>query len=559
MTPNQPSELVSAAGQLTSSAALCKAAAEWPEQLALIIEADRISWAELWADAVTWARALKAAGVGPGCHVGLLMPNCVDYVRLFYAAGLVGAMTVTINARFKDPELAFAIAHAEIDTLFIGGHALPHYDFRAPLSRIFPELSVWKGGPLSVTAAPKLKRVFNLRDRREADWPTEHELLTGAEDVPIANIINAAASVAPHHPALMMYSSGTTARPKACVLTHSNLSMVGAAFAERFELGPQDRIMNPLPFFHMSTMLPMAACRFSGATQVCTAHFDPARTLRQMEEERVSFGYLSFPTLVNQVISQPGFATRDLSTLRYLHCVGPADLMRKYRKAFPQAHYVNAYGLTEASGVPCYTDPKDTENEAVEISGRPFDGIIAKAVNPDTLVNLESGELGEIWIAGWCLFAGYYADQAATANVLTKDGWLRTGDLGRVDARGRITFDGRLKDMLKIGGENVSALEIETVLCAHPAIQVAQVIAVPDDQLIEVAAAFVELSPEYSITAEDAVAWCAERLASYKVPRYVRTVTEWPMSTTKVQKFLLPRNFTIAEKINPKTGLKAQR
>lgn len=558
LTPTQPSETVAAAGRLTSAAALSKAARQWPERLALVVDDERLTWAELHADAVTWARALRAAGVGPGSHVGLLMANCVDFVRLFYAAGLVGAVAVTINARFKDPELAFAIAHAEIDTLFIGGHALPHHDFRAALARVFPELAAWTGGPLSVEAAPKLKRVFNLRDPREADWPTERDLLADAERVPVADILKAPASVDPNDPALMMYSSGTTAHPKACMLTHRNLSMVGASFAERFGLGPEDRVMNPLPFFHMSTMLPMAACRLSGATQICTAHFDPARTLRQLEEDRVSFGYLSFPTLVNQIIAQPDFASRDVSALRYLHCVGPADLMRKYRAVFPQARYVNAYGLTEASGVPCYTDPEDTEDEAFEFSGRPFDGVRAKAVDPETLAELKPGQRGEIWIAGWCLFAGYYADDAATADVMTKDGWLRTGDLGRVDARGRVIFDGRLKDMLKIGGENVAALEIETVLCAHPAIQVAQVIAVPDDHLFEVAAAFVELAPDQSVTPEEAVAWCAERLASYKVPRYVRVVTDWPMSATKVQKFRLPRDFTAAEKIDPKIASRVQ-
>jgi fatty-acyl-CoA synthase len=552
MTPTRPSSPVAAAGRLTSAAGLAEAARQWPERLALVLDDERLTWSELHADALIWARALKAAGVGDGSHVGLLMPNCADYVRLFYAAGMLGAVAVMINARFKDPELAYAIAHAEIDCLFIGGHALPHLDFRTALLRVFPDLSDWRGGPLNLDGAPKLKRLFNLGDPRETDWPTARTFLAAAQTVPTADVAASAARVDPGVPALIMYSSGTTAHPKACMLTHRNLSMVGAAFAERFGLGPADRVMNPLPFFHMSTMLPMAACRLSGAAQICTAHFDPARTLRQMEEDRVSFGYLSFPTLVNQVIAQPDFATRDLSALRFLHCVGPADLMRKYRAAFPQAHFVNAYGLTEASGVPCYTDPADPADEALSISGRPFDGVSAKAVDPETLQDLPCGERGEIWLAGWCLFAGYYADAAATAEVLTADGWLRTGDLGRIDARGRITFDGRLKDMLKIGGENVSALEIETVLCAHPAIQVAQVVPVPDDHLFEVAAAFVELAPGGSVTPAEAVAWCAARLASYKVPRYVRIVTDWPMSTTKVQKFRLPRDFTAAEKIDPK-------
>ncbi|MEC7762000.1 MAG: AMP-binding protein [Pseudomonadota bacterium] len=545
---------VSAAGAETAATMLARAAKAWPDTTAIIVDDERLTWSELYAEARLWARALRAAGVAPGAHVGVLMPNCMDYVRLFYAAGMIGAVTLTINARFRDDDLAYAVHHSDMDVLFIGGHALPHMDFRAMLTRIYPDLNIWTGGTLDLEEAPRLRAVFNLGDPRETTWPTRDTFLEGADKVPDARIDALIRATSPDDHALMMYSSGTTAHPKACMITHRTLSMIGASFAERFELSPDDSVMNPLPFFHMSSMLPMAACRASGATQICTAHFEPERTLRQMEEEKVSFGYLSFPTLVNQVIQHPDFAKRDLSALRFLHTVGPADLMEKYTRAFPAAQYINAYGLTEATGVCCYTDPRDPPAEATQVSGRVFDGVLAKAVDPTTGKDVGPDARGEIWIGGFCLFDGYYKDPDKTAETLVDDRkWLRTGDMGYVSEDGHITYDGRLKDMLKIGGENVAALEIETYLCAHPDIQIAQVIGVEDDHLFEVAAAYVELVPGATLTPEDVVDHCIGQIASYKIPRYVRIVSEWPMSTTKIQKFKLPRDFKREEKIDPKS------
>ncbi|MCE0506177.1 AMP-binding protein [Roseivivax sp. GX 12232] len=547
------SDSLRAAGQETAATMLARAAESWPEATAIILDDDRLTWSELYRDAHLWARALRGAGVAPGAHIGVLMPNCLDYVRLFYAAGMIGAVTLTLNARFRDDDLSYAVRHSDMDLLFIGGQALPHMDFRSMLTRIFPDLGIWNGGPLDLEEAPRLRAVYNLDDPREDRWPDRDALLAGAETVPPARIDALREAVHPEDPALMIYSSGTTAQPKACMINHRTLSMIGTSFAERFGLTEADRVMNPLPFFHMSTMLPMAACRASGAAQICTGHFDPTRTLAQMERERVSFGYLSFPTLVNQIVQHPEFARRDLSALRHLHVVGPSELMGKYTRAFPGVAYINAYGLTEATGVCCFTDPEDPPEDAPRVSGRVFDGVRAKAVDPETLADLPPGTRGEIWIGGFCLFQGYYKDPEQTARTLVEGGrWLRTGDMGYVSADGHITYDGRLKDMLKIGGENVAALEIETFLCAHPEIQIAQVIGVPDDHLFEVAAAFVELVPGARLSPEEVVDHCIGQIASYKIPRYVRIVEDWPMSTTKIQKFKLPRDFAPSEKIDPK-------
>lgn len=540
-----------AAGNLTSAQMLARAARLWPGRDALILDGDRQGWGQLHASALDIARGLWAMGLRPGQHLAILMPNSVDYVRLFYAAGMIGACTLTLNARFRDAELRHALRASDADMLVIGGQNIAYQDFRGALVAMYPALAEWDGtSQLSLPDLPRLKSIVNLCDPRETVWPDAARLKQAAASVPAETIVAATRAVSPDNPALMMFSSGTTAHPKACLLTHRALSRIGAAFAARFGLGPDDKIYNPLPFFHMSTMLPMAACRASGAAQICTLHFDPATALEVMEAERPSFAYVSFPTLVSGLLGHESFGRRDMGFVRFLHCVGPPDLMRRYKAAFPNAFYVNAYGLTEAAGVPVWSHPNDPLDMSFETSGRPFDGIEIKAVDPETLADQPPGTTGEIWLRGWPVFAGYYGDADGTARAMRPDGWLRTGDLGRVTGSGHVIFDGRLKDMLKIGGENVAALEIEALLCKHPQIANAQVIAAPDDHLMEVAAAYVELAPGADLTPADVVAHCIGRIASFKVPRYVRIVQEWPMSTTKIQKFRLPRDFTADEKFD---------
>lgn len=539
---------VAAAADLTTARALRDAAARWPDRPALLLDGERIAWGQMLGESARFAAALLAHGAGPGTRIGVLSPNSTDYVRLIYAAGMIGACVITLNARFKEADLAYALDHAEVELLFIGSQMRAWMDFRGMVARLYPELAAWDGrSALRVAAAPHLRHVFNLSDPEPHPWPDRAAFLAPVTEDGIVRAQAAMAAVPATADALIIYSSGTTARPKACILSHANLSQIGASFARRFRLGPDDVIYNPMPFFHMSSMLPMAAARASGALQICTGHFKPAEALARLAEEKVTFAYVSFPTIVSGILNDPRFAAADLSALRFLHCVGPADLLRRYAEALPGVRFVNAYGLTEGSGVPVWSDPDDPADDPFAHSGKVFDGNEIAAFDPETGARLPPGTSGELRLRGFCLFSGYLKDRAATEAALLPDGWLRTGDLGHVSAGGVVTYDGRLKDMLKIGGENVAALEIESWLCTHPDIEIAQVIAVPDAHLFEVAAAYVELRPGARLTAAEVVEHCLGRIASYKVPRYVRFVDAWPMSTTKIQKFRLDRDFAPEE------------
>jgi len=340
----------------------------------------------------------------------------------------------------------------------------------------------------------------------------------------------------------MIFSSGTTSRPKACMLTHRSLCLTGAALMERFRLTAEDRIWDPLPLFHMSTMLPLAACRAAGACFVGMGHFDADQAMALLRDERPTVQYAAFPTIISALVTHPAFPEYDQSRLRINHVVGPPDLLRRYAGLFPGAVAVNSYGLTEATGVPCYSALDDPQEMLFETSGALFDGMEAYIADAHG-APVPDGVAGEICLRGFGIFAGYYDDPAATKEAVDSKGWLHTGDLGRIGPGGRLIYDGRLKDMLKIGGENVAAIELESFLMTHPAIRMAQVIGVPDERLMEVAAAYIELNPGMEMREEDVVTHCVGNIASYKIPRYVRFVTEWPMSATKVQKFALRKAF----------------
>lgn len=534
----------------TVAGTLAHAADRFPASEALVYDGRRATYAQLLDEAFTRARELIGLGVRPGDHVGILMPNCWDSVLLFYAANLIGSPAVLLNARYRPDDLSYVIPKADIRFLFIGGHAHDHVDYRPMLTEIFPALDEWDSEtPLALTEAPRLEMLVELGDARPGPWPAESALAKAGRRILPDEVVAAAAAIMPDDISTLMFSSGTTSRPKACMLTNRSLCATGAALAERFRLTPEDRMWDPLPLFHMSTTLPMAACRAAGACFIGMGHFEAGAALRLFAEERTTIHYAGFPTIVSAITAHPDFPAYDQAHLRISHVVGPAELLRRYKGLFPGAVPINSYGLTESTGVPCYSDLDDPEELLFETSGRLFDGMEAFIADPQTGAPVPDGVAGEIRLRGFCLFAGYYGDDRATAEAIPVDGWLRTGDLGRIGPGGRLIYDGRLKDMLKIGGENVAAIELESFLMTHPAIRMAQVIGVPDDRLMEVAAAYLELHDSQTISEHEVLDYCRGRIASYKIPRYVRYVTEWPMSATKVQKYQLRQTFVATGKL----------
>ena len=524
------------------------------DRTAIVMDGVRVTHAEVLAHARRFARALAGQGVQPGDHVGILMPNCLDYLWLSYGCALLGASPVHLNARYKRDELRYVVADSDIRLLFTTTLQREFTDFTQLLTDVYPTLAHWRAGAvLDLPEAPLFRGVFRFHDvapGADADlgahWPGEQAFLAAA------TASDPTVECDPERIGLIMYTSGTTANPKACLLSHRALEAAGALMVKRWHIGADDRIWDPLPYFHMSTMLPLAATRATGACFIGVPHFEVNAAWPEIVAERPTIMFTAFPAITNEIFAHPEFDAAKLAAVRVMNNVGPPDLLRRYMSLLPQAVHVSAYGLTETGGVNSFHELTDTVEQRIETCGRPFDGIEVRVVDPDTLARLPAETRGELQVRGATLFSGYYKDAEKTRATILPDGWLRTGDLGALTPEGRIRYLGRIKDMLKVGGENVAAIEIESHLLTHPAIKVAQVIGAPDERMQEVPAAFIELQPGATLTADDVVRHCVGRIASWKVPRHVAFVTDWPMSTTKIQKFALRERLVDAVPVDPK-------
>jgi len=342
--------------------------------------------------------------------------------------------------------------------------------------------------------------------------------------------------------AMILYTSGTTANPKGCMISHEAIVRNSAALADRYELTGEDSFWSPLPMFHIAAILPLTAIFAKGGTYVTTGYFQAGEALRMMEEDKVTATYPCFWTIMSDLVDHPDFETTDLSRVKLMNAnfaVQPPEIGEKMKKALPNAVFVGTFGMTETAGTVSTSRLDATEEQRFTRLGTPLSGMEVKAIDPETGEEVAPGEKGEAWIRGYSTFTEYYKSPEKTAEALDDEGWFHSGDRISIDPDGQIMFHGRLKDMLKVGGENVAAVEIETWLQNHEAVKMAQVVGVPHPRLIEVPAAFIELEPGASASEEEMVAFCKGKIAGFKVPRYVRFVKEWPMSSTKIQKFRL--------------------
>jgi len=490
-----------------------QAARRWPDTEAVVYGEDRATFAEFAERTRQAAGGLRTLGIGLGDAVGVLMPNCVDTLVAIYGVARLGAVPVPINGRYKARELAYVVAHADVRVLI----AAPDYD--------------------------------ELLEGLETRRPTWDELLAGAGDADPDELRRLQERISVRDVAMLMYTSGTTSQPKGCRLSHEALVRTGRVFGlERFPMRHGDRMWNPLPLFHLATLLPFNGCLATGATFVGMARFDAGEGLALLEEERCTTAFPAFDLIWGAVLDHPDFAERDLSVLRLVNVNGVPERLREMALRTPWLTQISPYGATEGGGVIALSHLDDPLEHRVGSAGRPFAGVEVRIVDPETGAPIGPGERGEIVYRGWSLFDGYHKDPGQTAAAVDDEGFFHSGDLGSVDRDGRLTFVGRLKDMLKVGGENVAAAEIEGFLSEHPAIAEVQVVAAPDARYGEVPCAFVVLRHGAELTEEELIAHCLGRIATFKVPRYLRLVEEWPMSGTKIQKFRLRE--TIAQELD---------
>ena len=530
-----PANLIEAT---TLAALVRRASGRWPEREALAFPQAQLSYRDLAERSCLRARALIATGVEPGDHVGILSLNLPEMIETMFACALSGAVAVLLNARYRVDELRYVTGHAELRLLFTSTRFGSHGDFPALLRSALPALPTNESRAPGY-ATPMPCTVVALERAPGSGLLCGEEFLARAADVAEQRLMARRAQVALGAPSIMMYTSGTTSHPKGCRLSHEAVVRSALGMNRRLGITGEDIMWNALPMFHMASILPLLSMVWSGGSFLSDVHFDAGRTLAQIVEKRATILYPAFPAIMADLLNHPEFDARRLDCVRLVSNVAPPDTLRANMRALPRALHVSAFGMTEASGISCHGAPDEDDETRATSCGRPYDGVQMRVVDQQSGHELGTGERGEMRIRGFSLFEGYYRDPERTAEAFDSEGWFRTGDLCSIGEGGQVCYHGRLKDLLKIGGENVSPLELESFIGTHPAVQMVQVVGVPDARLQEVAAAFIQLRPGSSASAEEIVAFCRGRIASFKIPRHVRFVSEWPMSATKIQKHLL--------------------
>ncbi len=530
---------------------LLSAADRYPDTLALVFPDAQYTYRELAAQALRRARSLRALGVKPRDHVGILMHTCPAFVEIFFAAALCGAVVVPINARYRSHELAYVMANGDIATLVTTDAVAEQVSFVERLSGALPGLAA-QADPrrLQLTGLPALRNVVLMGKTSSPGFLPQSEFDDLADTIPERDVHLARLSVRVRDIGLMLYTSGTTANPKGCLITHEAQVRNSIALGRhRYRLTHEDRFWSPLPMFHIASVLPMLAIFDVGGTYLTMSYFDAGIALDMLERYEVTATYPCFVTIMQGLIYHPNFTRTNLSRIKLMNsnfAVQPPAVAESIMRAMPQALQVGSFGMTETAGTVCTGSPEEAEPLRITRLGKPLPGLEVRIVEPESGHEAPTGQRGEVLVRGYSLLEGYHKDAEKTAQAIDREGWFHTGDIGSLDEHGTIMFHGRYKDMLKVGGENVAAAEIEALLGRHPAVKLAQVVGIPDAKYAEVPAAFVELKPGSSATEAELVSFCKHEVAAFKVPRVVRFIDDWPMSSSKIQKFRL-RETLIAE------------
>ena len=515
-----------------------------PGKEAMVFPTGRKTYDEVVDSVMQRARGLIGLGVRPGDHVGILLPSGIDFVETLFAVAMCGAISVLMNARYKAPEVAYVTENADLAAIVTNSEADEFVDFVARLGEALPNLGTAQDPlALKLPEAPRLRTLILQGGKQALGFVDQAGFNAAADRIDDETVHRARTGVRLRDTAMILYTSGTSANPKGCLLSHEAICREASNLARnRWAFGPDERAWSPMPLFHIAAMLAMVGAVEVGGTFIGQPHFDPGESLRQIEAERVTMVFLPFVTFHQAMINHPDWDKTDMSSVRLMNsCFSqmPKAVGDAYRAKMPQALQVGTFGMTEGSGV-VTTGGFEMDPELGYLTlGYPLAGISVRIVDKLSGLDLPAGERGEVWIKGYNLLDGYYRDPGKTAEALDSEGWYHSGDIGSLDENGHLQFHGRFKDMLKVGGENVAAAEVEAVLAAHDGVQLAQVVGLPDQRLAEIPAAFVERNGGAQVTESELIAYVRERIASFKVPRHIRFVDEWPMSASKIQKFKL--------------------
>ena len=513
-------------------------AEKYGDKDAIVFPEGRYSYQDIAMYAQNISKALLALGVEPGDRVGYFLQECIDTIGIIIGAAKIGAITAPINSRFKTTELEQVIVHAGMKVIFTSSPAVAT-DFNGLINETFPQIAESASKNLDFPEAPELEALITLDDIERPGTFNLSDVDEMALTISDEAVAARQAGVRVRDTAIIMYTSGTTAMPKGAMLSHESFSRYASSVKERMILTEDDIFWAALPMFHIGGVAFVLASLFVGSTFIHTGNYNPDVALQQIRDERPTVVLPAFETIWVPVVNHPDREEDDFDSVRVVMVVGVPERLRQFQEQTPHAPILNCFGQTEVCAFLSLSELDDEPELRFTKGGFPMPGMEAEVHDPDTGDVLPNGSVGELWYRGPNMFDGYFRDPELTEEVFDERGFFKTGDICEIDSDGRVTFVSRLKDMLKVGGENVSAAEVEGYLITHPAIALAQVVSAPDERYVEVPAAFIQLKPDMDATEEEIIEFCKGKIATYRIPRYVRFVDDWPMSGTKIKKIVL--------------------
>ena len=536
----------------TIGAMLNDIVARYPENDALISLHQDIRWTyrQFLEQANALAKGLMALGIERGDRVGIWVMNYAEWTVAQFASAKIGAVMVNINPAYRTFEFEFALKQAEVQTLILQGR-FKSSDYVGMFYEACPEAYECSPGRISSEKFPFLKNVIFLDDIPYNGMFTLNEVIRKGEMISPDELVEREESLDFDDAINIQYTSGTTGYPKGVVLTHHSVMNNGFFIGEGMNFTEKDRLCIPVPFYHCFGMvLSNLAAVTHGATMVIPSPaFDAEAVLRAVQDEHCTALH-GVPTMFIAELAHPNFENYYLGTLRTGIMAGspcPIEKMKEVATRMNMRDIVIVYGQTELSPGVTMTTTKDTLERRVSTIGQAFPSTELKIIDPNTHRILPRGEIGEICARGYMVMKCYYNNPSATRAAMDANGWVHTGDLGSMDREGFLKIEGRLKDMVIRGGENIYPREIEEYLHHHPKISDVYVIGVPDEKYGEELMAWVSIMKGETLTPEEIREFCKNRIAHFKVPRYYKFVDDFPMSVTgKIQKFQM-RKIAIEE------------
>ena len=518
----------------TIGAALDEAAQRYGNKVATLFHNGAVTYNQLKQTSDLVARGLLDLGIGKDDKVAIWMAGYAEWAYVYFALARLGAVMVPVNTRYRPEEVAYVLNKSKA-TLLVFKEEKNYLSLLKELCPGAGELATF----VPNEKLPYLKTVVVSSDRRLSGCISFDDLIKAGADVSPERLEHAAAKVTPEDLAMIQFTSGTTAMPKGALLFHVAM-LRGAYYGSKvLKLTDTDRFFSPQPFFHVGGSIKvMLAPIVSGCTMVVQPYFDAGEALELMERHRCNVLMGHQPHFI-EYLNHPDLKNKKLMLEKGMIFASP-EVNKRVHNEMGIKKLISPYGLTEThiGGTVCeMDDPLELRMMTV---GRPMPGVEIGIREPQGEQFLPAGEPGEVCFRGWCTTKGYFDDPQRTEEALDDQGWFRTGDLGIIGPDGCVRLIGRIKEMIRVGGENVAAADVEAVLLKHESVKQAVAVGTPDPRLVEVVALFVELKNGRQAAEKEIIDFCRLHLASFKVPRKVIFVQEWPMSGAgKIQRYLL--------------------